>query len=227
MLKIQSRVRPDGRISVQDLRKQIGLFSFQSTDSKTRPNAPDSLFPDLAIRPGAVIEWIVAAPGHGAISAALQILRRTAQAHQCWAIIDPAAEFHLPAFTGWGIDPGSLLLIRPTTPDETTWAIEQCLRSTGLSFTLALVENRFPARVHRRWQLAAEVGGGVGLVFRPLWAAREPIWADLRLRVIPRSAHADSSRTLDIEVLYRRGGLRCADQAWEIDHAAGDVRLVS
>ena len=31
---------------------------------------------------------------------------------------------------------------------------------------------------------------------------------------------------MNIEVLYRRGGLGGSAQAWEIDHAAGLVRLV-
>ena len=31
---------------------------------------------------------------------------------------------------------------------------------------------------------------------------------------------------MNIEVLYRRGGLGGSAQVWEIDHAAGDVRLV-
>ncbi len=79
---------------------------------------------------------------------------------------------------------------------------------------------------HRRWKLAAEVGGGVGLLFRPDEARREPVWADLRLRVTPLSGGQGDARRIKIDVLYRRGGLGGSAQVWEIDHAAGDVRLV-
>jgi hypothetical protein len=74
--------------------------------------------------------------------------------------------------------------------------------------------------------MAAEVGGGVGLFFRPVWAQREPVWADLRLLVTPQSGGHGETRRVKIEVLYRRGGLGGSIQAWEIDHAAGNVRLV-
>ena len=36
----------------------------------------------------------------------------------------------------------------------------------------------------------------------------------------------EETRRLNIEVLYRRGGKGGIAQAWEIDHAAGLVRLV-
>ena len=57
-------------------------------------------------------------------------------------------------------------------------------------------------------------------------ARREPIWADLRLLVTPRAGGQGETRRVNIEVLYRRGGLGGSAQAWEIDHAAGLVRLV-
>ena len=72
---------------------------------------------------------------------------------------------------------------------ETCWAIEQCLRCPGVSATWAWVDERIPARVHRRWQLAAEVGGGVGLFFRPD-AAR----ARTRLGRLTIAGHAAGGR---------------------------------
>src|SRR5262249_51326104 len=109
---------------------------------------------------------------------------------------------------------------------ETCWAIEQCLRCPGVSATWAWVEPRIPARVCRRWQLAAEVGGGVGVIFRPETARREAVWADLRLLVTPRPGGQGEARRVRIDVLYRRGGLGGTAQVWEIDHAEGFVRLV-
>src|SRR5207245_6291702 len=99
------------------------------------------------------------------------------------------------------------LLVCPATQQEACWAIEQCLRCPGVSATWAWVDQRIPTQVHRRWQLAAEVGGGVGLFFRPESARREPAWADLRLLVTPRAGGQGETRRVRIEVLYRGGGL--------------------
>jgi len=95
-----------------------------------------------------------------------------------------------------------------------------------VSATWAWIDWRIPERVHRRWQMAAEVGGGVGLLFRPIGARREPVWADLRLLVTPQAGGQGETRRVNIEVLYRRGGKGGSARAWEIDHAAGNVRLV-
>jgi hypothetical protein len=56
-----------------------------------------------------------------------------------------------------------------------------------------------PAQV-RRLQLAAEQGGGIGVLFRPLRATGEVSPAALRLRITP------SPIGLDVEVQKRRGG---------------------
>jgi len=140
--------------------------------------------------------------------------------------VDPARECYVPALSGWGIDPSKTLLVNPATLKETCWAIEQCLRCPGVSATWAWVEERIPERVHRRWQLAAEVGEGVGLFFRPIGAQREPVWADLRLLITPLAGGQGETRRVQIDVLYRRGGLGGTAQVWEIDHASGVVRLV-
>ena len=134
-----------------------------------------------------------------------------------WAVVDPARELYVPALSGWGVDPSRALLLRPQTKEEMWWAIEECLRCPGVSATWACVDDRIPVRVQRRWQLSAELGRGVGLLFRPAAARREPVWAELRLLVTPMVGAQEDTRTLNIEVLYRRGGLGGIAQAWEID----------
>jgi hypothetical protein len=215
---------------VADLRGRLGLFSFRddvaAEEKAIATVRRDGLSPELGIRPGGVIEWLMAKPGAGAVTSAMKIMSQAGGSRRFWALVDPVGERYLPAFSGWGLDPGRTLVIRPATPRETCWVIEQCLRSSGVSATWAWVDERFPARVHRRWQMAAEVGGGVGLFFRPARARREPVWADLRLLVTPRSGGLGETRRVDVEVLYRRGGVGGGAQVWEIDDAAGHVRLV-
>jgi protein ImuA len=215
-----------GRESVPELRGRLGLFSFQPDAWAARSAAGGDALSELGVRPGGVVEWLVESEGSGAVAAALHLMSRSNRGRGVSAFVDPAREFYVPAFSGWGIRPSDALVIQPTTLHETCWAIEQCLRCPGVSATWAWVDERIPPRVHRRWLLAAEAGGGVGMFFRTDLAKRQPAWADLRLRVRPRTGGEGDSRQVNIDVLYRRGGLGGGAQVWEIDHAAGLVRLV-
>jgi protein ImuA len=219
--------RREARQTVDELRRDLRLFSYQK-DGQTAESGPQGgLWALLGVRPGGIVEWMVEREGAGAVTLALQMMSQSFGGRGITVIVDSARECYVAALCGWGIEPTRTLILRPGNLQETCWAIEQCLRCSGVKATLAWVDKRIPARVHRRWQLAAEVGGGVGLFFRPLWARREPVWADSRLLVTPMAGGQGESRRIDIEVLYRRGGFGGSGQAWEIDHATGHVRLVS
>ncbi len=224
-LKTSSR---DAIEKVKELRERLGMFSFESEGGRRECGERAGSVPglDLDLRPGVIVEWLVARPGSGAWTSTLGILSRCLDGRGTWAIVDPPGEVYVPALSGWGVDPSRALLLRPSTLHETCWVIEQCLRCPGVSVTWAYIENRLSPTVLRRWKMAAEAGGGLGLLFRPDLARREPTWADLRLRVSPLSGGQGEARRIRIDVLYRRGGLGGIAQVWEIDHAAGDVRLV-
>jgi hypothetical protein len=217
----------DVRERVEELRANLGLFSFGGDLATVETDRRVAFSQELGIRPGGIVEWFAEREGAGAVTLALKIMSQSPGSAGVWAVVDSASEFHVPALSGWGIDPKKVMVLRPATLQETCWTIEQCLRCPGVSATWAWVDERIPARVHRRWQIAAEVGAGVGMFFRPARSRREPIWADSRLLVTPRSGGQGETRRVEIEVLYRRGGLGGGVQAWEIDHAAGLVRLVS
>jgi protein ImuA len=212
---------------VAALRRRLGLFSFREEAAAVGPAVSGSSVPSLSVRPGSIVEWLTAAPGAGVFASALQVRPPARLAHGVIAIVDSAGECYAPALSGWGIRPGQMLFVRPSSRRETCWAVEQCLRCPGVSATWAWVEQRLPSQVHRRWQLAAEVGGGTGIIFRPETARREPVWADLRLLVAPRPGGQGETRRVRIDVLYCRGGVGGTAQVWEIDHAEGVVRLVS
>ncbi len=214
------------RETVPDLRRRLGLFSFQVGQPCVEPDVQGEPSLDLGLRAAGIVEWLAATPGAGAVASALLMMSRVSSAHGTLAIVDSARECYAPALSGWGLSPSRALLVRPSARQEACWAIEQCLRCPGVSATCAWVDHRVPIRVHRRWQLAAEAGGGVGIFFRPASAQREPAWADLRLLVTPRSGGRGEARRVRIDVLYRRGGLGGTARIWEIDHAAGVVRLV-
>jgi protein ImuA len=219
--------RREVRQTVQELRRHCGLFSFRNDIPPDQSVSRNVISPELGIRPGGIVECLVARQGAGALTAAMQIMAQSStEGRGFWAVVDPAGEFYVPALSGWGVDSGRAMIIRPQTRAETCWTIEECLRCSGVSATWAWVDERIPVRVHRRWQLAAEAGGGVGLFFRPVSARRQPVWAELRLLVTPMAGAQEETRRLNIEVLYRRGGKGGSAQAWEIDHAAGLVHLV-
>ena len=222
-----ARQRHEPRQTVDELRRHLGLFSYKQNGQTAEPGTQSGLSAQLGIRPGGIVELLPERDGSGAVTLALQVMVQSLGGRGVWAIVDPAMECYVAALPGWGIEPTRTLVLRPASLQESCWAIEQCLRCPGVRATLAWLEQRIAARVHRRWQLAAEVGGGVGLFFRPAWARREPIWADSRLLVTPIAGGQGESRRIDIEVLYRRGGWGGSGQAWEIDHATGHVRLVS
>jgi protein ImuA len=216
----------NGPETVSDLRRRLGLFSFPHDAPLKESASYRGPLPGWNLRPGSIVEWLAAAPGAGALASALQLGAQPRSARGIVAIVDSTKECYAPALSGWGISPGQILLVRPNSRFEACWAIEQCLRCPGVSATWAWVEPRLSPRVHRRWQLAAEVGGGVGIIFRPETARREPVWADLRLLVTPRPGGRGDTRWVRIDVLYHRGGLGGTAQLWELDHAEGAVRLV-
>ena len=149
----------------------------------------------------------MAREGAGAVTSALQIMSQSSAGRGIWAIVDPARECYVPALSGWGIDPSRLLVLRPATVPETCWAIEQCLRCPGVSATWAWVDRSDS----RAGSSSLATGGGSrrrrGLVFSADPAQREPVWADLRLLVTPQAGGRGETRRVNIEVLYRRGGL--------------------
>jgi hypothetical protein len=237
---------------VQELRRHLGLFSFDG-EAGALSFKRQGFSPELSVRAGGMVEWLWAREGGGAFTAALPIVSRwwEGRGQGFCAMVDASGELYMKAFLGWGIDLARTLVVRPRNLKESCWAIEQCLRCPGVSVTCVWLDRPVSLRAHRRWQLAAEEGGGVGFIFRPECARREPVWADLRLLVTPlalgpgearpsyqpeapardrlvappASSPCDTRR-VRVEVLYHRGGYGGTVQTWEIDHAAGLVRLV-
>jgi protein ImuA len=64
-----------------------------------------------------------------------------------------------------GVDPGRLILARPTGRAGLAWAVEEGLRTPGLAAVIGELDDLEPV-AGRRLQLAAEAGGALGLVLR-------------------------------------------------------------
>jgi hypothetical protein len=80
---------------------------------------------------------------------------------------DPARTVYAPALAAAGIGLDRLYLVRPKTPAELLWAMGESLRCPGVAATVAAAD-RLSRLEARRLQLAAETGGGVGLLLRSL-----------------------------------------------------------
>ncbi len=170
--------------------------------------AIDSLLPDGGVRRGSLVEWLLpgveAASGGITLACAVAVRGLHASANGPGAsrrvviVVDRQGRFHPPAVFPWmGLYPLTggreyrcdrsgcrLVVVRPSTDDDETWAIDQSLRCSGVKAVVA-----WPRRIHptamRRWQLAARSSGSVGLIARPVVDRREPSWAHVRLVVSP------------------------------------------
>ena len=105
---------------------------------------------------------------------------------------------------------GRVLLIRPGSDRDRLWAIECSLRCPGVAATVAALPANVDPVAARRLKLAADAGGGFGILIRPAAAGREPCWADVRLEVSPAAGPGVRERdTLrlrwHVRALRRRG----------------------
>ncbi|MGA2497172.1 MAG: hypothetical protein ABSH20_05495 [Tepidisphaeraceae bacterium] len=137
------------------------------------------------------------------------------------AWIDPDRQIYPPALAALGIPLNCVLWIHPTKPRDLVWAIAECLRCPGVDVTIASPPalSRIEAR---RLQLAAETGGGIGLLLRPhnpgaIYAAAT------RWLITPVPATRDGRRW-NIQLLHGHGGLTGQSIILELDHETYSLR---
>lgn len=187
--------------------------------------ALDALLPDRGVEPGSLIEWLAPVEGSGAAIIALQNVRWALERRLVWAVVDIAGEFHPPAANGWGIPLESLLLLRPSSLADALWTMEQCLRCSAVGVTW-FSSPQLADRVIQRWKRAAEVGGGLGVLFRPLEVSRQSSWADVRWSVRPQTAANSAGRIVRVELVSCRGSFTGGSLNLELHDATGDVCVV-
>jgi protein ImuA len=178
---------------IETLRQQIARLE----GTGQRPDAPaipsgsaalDRILPEGGFRPGTVVEWLSAAQGTGAVTLALLAAREACRAGGTLVVVDRTQEFYPPAAARLGIDLARLIVVHVHRPADHTWALDQALRSSAVAATLAWPDaqgGKLAGQTFRRLQLAAEEGGGLGLLVRPETARQQPSWADVRVWVEP------------------------------------------
>jgi hypothetical protein len=139
----------------------------------------DDLFPDKCFRRGTLIELL----GGGTTLAAV-IAREALREEGAIVVVDTDRRFYPPAAVKIGIDLNRLIVVQPGEPD---WIVTQALSCSAIDAVLWW-PHKVGSTMFRRWQLAAERGGGVGLLMRPVTARGNPSWADVRILVEPQAA---------------------------------------
>ncbi|MFP6769550.1 MAG: hypothetical protein VB859_15345 [Planctomycetaceae bacterium] len=148
----------------------------------------DSIFPEGGLRRGTLVEWLAGSgPGAGAVTLALLAARCLVKQRGGLVVIDQRRVFNPVAAAALGIDVDRTLVVRPREGTEWLWTVEQVLRNRAVGVVLTWADH-LEAVAFRRWQLAAETSGVVGMLARPCRAVAEPAWASVRLLVTAAGA---------------------------------------
>jgi len=160
---------------------------------------------------GTLIELLSGAQGIGELSLFLPALSRLAHRGRYIAWIAPPYIPYAPALLQQGLPLERLLIIDTQSLAESLWATEQALRCPAVGAVLGWAEYLVDKSL-RRLQLAAEAGGSLGILHRPLAAATQASPAALRLQLQP----LPQGQGLHIHILKARGGR--SGWSWQLPH---------
>jgi hypothetical protein len=132
---------------------------------------------------GALTE-LLSACGIGELQLLLPALRALTRCGRHLAWIAPPYPPYAPALARHGIALKQLWILHPRDARETLWATEQALRCPSFGAVLAWPTQAGDKSL-RRLQLAAEAGGNLGVLYRPVAAAQNASPAALRLLLHP------------------------------------------
>jgi protein ImuA len=183
------------------------------------------LFPEGGLSSGSLVELVPSMPGAGAWTLGLLLAKHACGERKTLLITDVERCLYPPALLPYGIDLDRTVFVRPRTVGEAMLALGQALRCSAIGAALGEVE-RLSDRDGRRLQLAAESGGTLGVLIRPLASLGAPSFATVRLRVAPMP-WAGALRRMRVEVLRCRGGHEGKTLGMEVDSATGHVRTFS
>ena len=177
--------------------------------------ALDALPPGGAFARGAVHELLAGAEHPKPMQLAAWLARCAWAKAEAGAVIwsDPHHELYPPALAALGIPLERLFLLHPTSDADQLWAITECLRCPGVAAVVAALpetrgrgaRGRFSRVEARRFQLAAERGGGVGLLLRTAGKSSSEHAAVTRWLVGPMRGQRNVQRWR-IQLIFGHGG---------------------
>ena len=177
---------------------------------RTGLDALDALAPDGAFARGAVHELLWEKGTASPLFVATILARSTLGSDEMGqathgAIIwsDPHRTIYPPALALHGIPLEHFYLLRPE-PEDQAWAVSECLRCKGVGAVVAGVPHL--SRVEaRRLQLAAEGGGGAGILLRQTGRGADVYAAATRWLVRPAPG-GRTTQCWDVQLLHGHGG---------------------
>jgi protein ImuA len=152
-----------------------------------------------------LIEILTPRLGVGELSLFLPVLSALTSAPMARSAVwvSPPFEPFAPALAAHGVAVERILVVRvpASLRSGALWAFEQSLVSGACDFVMTWAK-RPQSKQIRRLQLAAEQGRALGVLFRPLQAARESSHAALRMAIEP------SASGVRVNLLKSKGGVR-------------------
>ncbi|MDZ4817449.1 MAG: hypothetical protein SGJ20_00595 [Planctomycetota bacterium] len=167
------------RATLEELREKIGTIRPDCGTFVT--NSPlDRLLPEGRFRRGSLVQW------NGGSTLALLTAKAALRDSGVIVIVDAGHRFYPPAAARLGIDLARVVIARPDCVDrncaDQDWMTHQALCCPAVDAVLCWPE-RVNSGLCRRWQLAAEKGGSVGMLIGPAAKQRGTGWAELQFAV--------------------------------------------
>jgi len=189
------------RATIAGLRARLAATLRTTTETRSAEIGPLTTLLGSAWRSGGTVELVGPEPATLMLAAWLAARREGPV-----VLIDSAGDIAPQGLMTLGLDPRRLVMVRSADKRLALWTAEQALRCPAVAATLCRIGPRLATTAARRLKLAAEAGGGMGFVVRS--SAREPPFADARLKVRPIASA--SRETLcprwEAEALYVRNG---------------------
>lgn len=135
---------------------------------------------------------------------------------------DPRRCLYPPAVAAMGIPLNRLLILHPKDEREELWATAECMRCRGIGATV-LSPRRLSRIEARRLQLAAEDGGGIGILLRRAGAPSAEYSAATRWLVAPAAGERATQRW-KIQLIHGHGGRIGSSVILEVCRATDHVR---
>lgn len=173
------------RVFISSEQAERGSFGPEHGCISTGLDELDAVLPGQGWPKGRLVEILSEAYASGtALYVLMSALVKLSRSRLCLAWVSPPYTPYAPTLVAMGVDLSKMLVIQASSEEDKLWALEQSLRSRACGAVLGWLDAARYSTL-RRLQLAAEVGGGIGVLFRSLQAATQPSPAIVRLRVEP------------------------------------------
>jgi protein ImuA len=184
--------------------------------------AMDALLPGGTMAAGAMHEVLSATDTPAFLLPALLAKAALNFGRIVWCDFD--RQFNPAAAAGLGLPTDRLLVLRPHRKADELWAIAETLRCKGVGACVAPAARLTRVQV-RQLQLAAERGGGIGILLRPAAAISWPYAAATRWLVKPHPGERSIQRC-SVELIHGHGGRIGQPVFLEVCRETHHVRVV-